>query len=74
MCTLYRLLVGQLLEDADSCGNESDEGPGYKPRRHIEVVQNRPCVSVGTSDVEPCFASAGGLSLCSCNFCCPSLI
>jgi hypothetical protein len=74
MCTLYRLLVGQLLEDADLCGNESDEGPGYKPRRHVEVVQNRSCVSVGTSGVEPCFASVGGLSLCSCNFCCPSLV
>jgi hypothetical protein len=34
----------------------------------------RVSVSVGTIGVEPCFASAGGLSLCSCDFCCPSLI
>lgn len=44
--TLYRILVVLLLEDADLRGNGSNEVAGYKPRRHAEVVQNRPCQSM----------------------------
>jgi hypothetical protein len=38
VCTLCRILVGQLLEDAHVGGNESDEAPGYEPAGHTEVV------------------------------------
>ena len=31
-------------------------------------------VTVGSSGAEPCFASVGGLGLCSSNFCRPTLI